>query len=182
MPFKKVLLELEFAICFLKRNREFKLTSGFEDFQIMKTTQSGFSGYIKDEYTTLKETKDRVLCTKVKCTYEWDSTVRKFPPKYTQIYENILKILLEKFAGDPVKGVYSASVQNTVYEIGDAVLKTHANIKDISFSLPNIHFYHVNFDEFKTNLKNNSEVYFTQDGAHGQIEATIVRYQPKSKM
>lgn len=38
----------------LSRHGQIDLTSGFKELQVMKTTQSGFEGFIKDEFTTLK--------------------------------------------------------------------------------------------------------------------------------
>ena len=37
----------------LTKNGELTLTSGFKELQVLKTTQSGFEGYLRDEYTTL---------------------------------------------------------------------------------------------------------------------------------
>src|SRR5579883_889111 len=46
-----------------------KVRSGIRDLVILKTTGSAFEGYIRDEYTTLKPTKDRIFGTAVKA--EW---------------------------------------------------------------------------------------------------------------
>src|SRR4051794_30908165 len=45
------------------------VTSGIEDLVILKTTGSGFEGYIKDPLTTLPETSDRILATALKATW-----------------------------------------------------------------------------------------------------------------
>jgi hypothetical protein len=54
-------------------------------------------------------------------------------------------------------------------------------VEKITFRLPNIHYYGVDFKDFKTDVVNNGEVFLTFDGAHGQIEATIHR-APKAKL
>ena len=88
---------------------------------------------------------------------------------------------MDIFAGPADTGVYSPSVQQTVHAIGTAVLKRFAQLEAIKFALPNIHFYEVDFDKFRdSNLTNYGEVFFTFDGAHGQIEAEIVR--PKARL
>lgn len=80
------------------------------------------------------------------------------------------------FERESLKGVYSASVQQTIHQIGTAVLERFPLIDSIRFALPNIHFYAVEFNDFKDpSIVNNREVFFTFDGAHGQIEATIQR-------
>ena len=41
------------------------MLSGLRDLVVLKTSGSEFSGFIKDRYTTLQETRDRILCTAV---------------------------------------------------------------------------------------------------------------------
>lgn len=84
--------------------------------------------------------------------------------------------------GDAEKGVYSASVQATIYQIGTQVLKRYPAVEKITFKLPNVHYYLVNFNDFKTTMVNNKEVFFTFDGAHGQIEATVERKRTNAKL
>jgi urate oxidase len=45
------------------------IESGVEDLIVLKTTKSGFVGYIKDQYTTLPETTDRILATSIKANF-----------------------------------------------------------------------------------------------------------------
>lgn len=33
--------------------------------KVLKTTQSGFEGFLRDRFTTLQETKDRCFCTSI---------------------------------------------------------------------------------------------------------------------
>jgi len=151
-----------------------KVSAGFQELTIMKTAQSGFSGFLRDEYTTLQDSHERVMATKIFC--EWEFTNGDIEnTDFTSIYHNIHRITIEKFSGNPQKGTYSASVQHTIYDIGTTVLKLNGNIEKITFKLPNIHYYLVNFNDFKTEEKNNNEVFYTFDGAHGEIEATIER-------
>jgi len=173
----------------LSKSGELSMSSGFKDLQVMKTTQSGFEGYIKDEYTTLKDTHDRILSTKIKCTWKYVNSGKGFHGLsknaqfgYSQIYEEMQRICVSIFAGDPRVGTYSPSVQQTIYDIGMAGLKKFSDIDSVSFILPNIHYYFVDFNQFKTNLKNNLEVFYTFDGAHGFIEGTVDRNPPKAKL
>lgn len=92
-----------------------------------------------------------------------------------------MNVTLRVFAGPPKTGVYSASVQQTIYDIGVEVLKTVKELKNISFELPNIHYYPINFKEFNTPLTNNGEVFLTFEGAAGNIRATIER-KPAAKL
>lgn len=62
------------------------------------------------------------MCTKIRCQWNYySSAVQKSIP-FSRIYESVQRLTLETFAGDPVHGVYSASVQHTMYLIAKAVL------------------------------------------------------------
>lgn len=126
--------------------------------KIMKTTQSGFEGFIVDEYTTLKDTRDRILATEIYCEYAFVDDVDIDSAPFASIAESIKKTTVELFAGPYDVGVYSASVQQTIHQVGNAVLERFPLIKSIKFALPNIHFYAVNFNDFKgSKLENNGE-------------------------
>nr|KAF6378815.1 hypothetical protein mMyoMyo1_009716 [Myotis myotis] len=45
--------------------------SGIKDLKVLKTTQSGFEGFIKDQFTTLPEVKDRCFATQVYCKWRY---------------------------------------------------------------------------------------------------------------
>src|SRR5260221_9881361 len=49
--------------------KDITVTAGIKDLLILKTTDSGFANYIKDQYTTLKETNDRIFSTQ--CDISW---------------------------------------------------------------------------------------------------------------
>ena len=49
------------------------LLSGFYGLTVMKTTESGFVGYPKDRYTTLKETTDRILATDIATKWRYNT-------------------------------------------------------------------------------------------------------------
>ena len=54
----------------VKSDAGLKVSSGIKDLLILKTTDSGFEHYIKEQYTVLKETADRILATQ--CEAEWE--------------------------------------------------------------------------------------------------------------
>jgi urate oxidase len=125
-------------------------------------------------------TGDRILSTKIKC--EWVFGNFNFDrTDFNGIYNTVMAVTMRVFAGPPSTGVYSASVQQTIYDIGVEVLKTVQELQSISFELPNIHYYPVNFKEYNTPLTNNGEVFLTFDGAAGNIRATIER-KPSPKL
>ncbi|KAF4083305.1 hypothetical protein AMELA_G00138460 [Ameiurus melas] len=54
------------------RNANAVIHSGIKDMKVLKTTQSGFEGFLKDRFTTLQEAKDRVFCTSVYARWRYN--------------------------------------------------------------------------------------------------------------
>ena len=138
--------------------------SGVEDLIVLKTTRSGFVGFIKDQYTTLPEASDRIFSTAIKAT--WRYADPKAATRETS--ENIRRSILETFAGHD-----SLSVQHTLYAMGGAVLERFAIVEEISFSLPNIHCLPVDIDRF--GITNGNRIFVPTDEPHGLIEARLAR-------
>ncbi len=141
-----------------------QVESGIEDLLILKSTQSGFEGYVKDQFTTLAETKDRIMATSMKATWLYT----KAPPSYSCANREIVDAMLAEFAGN-----YSPSVQVTLYQMGEAALKAAPEISQVSIAMPNKHCLLVNLSPF--GLQNQNEIFVPTDEPHGQIEGTISR-------
>ena len=43
--------------------------AGLKDYKVLKTTQSGYVGYLRDKYTLLPETEDRIAATSITATW-----------------------------------------------------------------------------------------------------------------
>ena len=138
--------------------------SGVEDLIVMKTTRSGFVGFIKDEYTTLPEATDRIFSTAVKATWRYANV----GAANGEVFQNIRRTILETFAGHD-----SLSVQHTLYAMGEAVLEKFAEVEEISFSLPNIHCLPIDTERF--GIKNGNRIFVPTDEPHGLIEARLAR-------
>ena len=67
----------------------------------------------------------------------------------------------------------SFAVQETMYEMGDAVLKAVGEIARIEIRLPNKHRIPVNLQPF--GLENNNEIFVWTDEPFGDISATVTR-------
>ncbi|HEY6167800.1 MAG TPA: urate oxidase [Verrucomicrobiae bacterium] len=141
-----------------------EIESGIEDLLILKSTQSGFEGFPKCEFTTLPETSDRIFATALKATWTWT----REPADYPAANAAITAALLEPFALN-----YSPSVQVTLFQMGEAALKACPEISRIHLAMPNKHCLLINLKPF--GLDNRNEVFVPTDEPHGQIEATIVR-------
>jgi urate oxidase len=140
------------------------LASGIDGFAFMKSTQSGWEDYLKDPYTTLKETNDRMCATSMVASWKWTAK----PSSYPATNAKILATLLEVFGT-----TYSASVQDSLYRMGEAALSAVPEISEISMACPNMHFIPMNLSAF--GLDNNNDVFLPTDEPHGQIECTVGR-------
>src|SRR5439155_2879709 len=93
------------------------IRSGIDNLIVLKTTGSAFAGYIQDEYTTLKETRDRIFGTAVKA--EWTAKDDSYAVNWQAVRDTILQIFAEHA---------SEGVQHTLYAIGEAILDRVAAI------------------------------------------------------
>jgi len=140
------------------------LASGIDGFTFMKSTQSGWENYVKDSYTTIPPTNDRMCATSMVASWKWSAK----PASYAATNSKILATLLEVFGT-----TYSASVQDSLYRMGEAALAAVPEISEISMACPNMHFILMNLSAF--GLDNNNDVFLPTDEPHGQIECTVGR-------
>ncbi len=138
--------------------------SGIEDLIVLKTTESGFVGFIKDQYTTLPETDDRIFSTAIKATWRHADASDATDETYQAIRHTILKVFADHD---------SLSVQHTLYAIGEAILDRFAAVEEIAFSLPNIHCLPIDMTRF--DQENENRIFVPTDEPHGLIEARLSR-------
>jgi urate oxidase len=141
--------------------------AGVEDMAVMKTANSAFAGFPRDGYTSLADTDDRIMATKVTASWryvpgahDWDAT-----------WERAMATFRGVFAMH-----FSPSVQASIWIIGKAMLEVVTEIDEIRFELPNLH--HWQYDLAQFGLTNDFEVFVATDEPHGLIEATIRRNEP----
>ena len=145
-------------------NVEDRVVSGLTDLVVLKSTGSEFRGYPRDRYTTLPEAKDRVLATAV--TARW---LYALPHgAWAESFAEARRILLETFATK-----HSLALQQTLYAMGEAVLKALPEITEIRLSLPNKHHYVVDLSPFE--IENDNEVFYASDKPYGLIEGSVKR-------
>ena len=141
-----------------------EIESGVEELFILKSTASGFENFLRDEFTTLPETGDRICATKLKATWKF---ARK-PKSYSVTNGKILDAMLATFAKN-----FSPSVQVTLFQMGEAALKVAKEISKVSIAMPNKHCLLINLKPF--GLENKNELFVPTDEPHGQIEGTVTR-------
>lgn len=141
-----------------------RVEAGIDDLTVLKTTDSGWEGFLRDEYTTLPETDDRILATVITANWAYSGTDLDFDGLWSGVRDRILTTFTDH---------YSPSAQNTLYRMGEAVLESYAEVEKIQFSLPNKH--HIPYDLDRFGIDNNNEIFHATREPYGLIEGTIER-------
>jgi urate oxidase len=138
--------------------------AGLTDLVVLKTTGSEFWGFPRDRYTTLAETRDRILATAVTARWrytsldlDWDAT-----------YAGVRTTLLETFAA-----THSLALQQTLYAMGEAVLERFGDVAEVRMSMPNRHHFLQDLSAY--GLDNPDVVYHADDRPYGLIEGVVER-------
>ncbi|KAG0256491.1 hypothetical protein BG011_004482 [Mortierella polycephala] len=160
--------------------RTVEIKSAITGLLVLKTTGSSFEDFVRDEYTTLAEAKDRILSTCVDSTWEFNvtnvqtsalmSTLSQIP--FNQIYDSVREVTCKVFAEDE-----SASVQATLYKMAAQSIENWKWLHRVSYALPNRHFFAVDLSYFRgtKNLAENADVYQPLSDPSGLICATVTR-------
>ncbi|MBW3601782.1 MAG: urate oxidase [Actinobacteria bacterium] len=141
-----------------------RVGAGLEGLVLLKTTGSGFAGFLKDRYTVLEETDDRLLATEVSATWRYASAEADFPA----CRRKARRALVEAFADHD-----SRSLQHTLWAMGQAVLRDCGQVERVSLSLPNRHHFPVDLSPF--GQTNDDEVFVAVDRPYGVIEGAVER-------
>ncbi|NUP53775.1 MAG: urate oxidase [Catenulispora sp.] len=140
------------------------VVSGLKDLVVLNSTDSEFHGFFKDPHTTLPETSDRVLATAVDAAWRHETTT----DGWDESYARARAVLLTAFAD-----TYSYSLQQTLYAMGEQLLRQDPGLGEVRLSLPNRHHFAVDLTPF--GQKNDNEVFYAADRPYGLIEGTLRR-------
>jgi urate oxidase len=138
--------------------------AGVRDLLILKSSHSAFSGFLRDEYTTLGDASDRLLATSLTASWRYRDEDVEFGASWSAVRA----ILLESFADHDSK-----SVQHTLHAMGQAVLDNVDAVAAVRLVMPNKH--HLPVDLSRLGIDQRNEVFVPTDEPYGLIEATLVR-------
>jgi urate oxidase len=141
-----------------------RVESGLRELSLLKTTDSAFAGFVRDEYTTLRETDDRIFATMLSARW----LCGEAPADWDRVHQAARLALMETFARHR-----SLSVQQTLYAMGTAALDACSEIEQITLTMPNKHHLLVNLQPF--GLDNHNEVLVATEEPLGVISATLSR-------
>ena len=136
---------------------------GVEDLVVMKTGRSAFSGFPRDEYTTLPEVRDRIMATKVTASWRHVTEPRDWDARHAELVET----LLATFADHD-----SESVQHSIWRIARAMLEAEPGIEHVTMRLPNLHHWIVDLAPFG---QVSGDIFVATEQPYGLIEATVRR-------
>ena len=140
------------------------IESGIENLQVVKTSGSGFEGYLRDPFTTLRETSDRILATAVQASWLYSDNEIPFAVYWHGVREAILDTFVEH---------ESRSMQYTLHAIAEAVLERYHDIAEIRVAVPSKECRLLDLSAF--GLENNNEVFAPADEPYELIEARVRR-------
>jgi len=140
------------------------VVGGLKDLIILKSTGSEFAGFLSDPYTVLEPTHDRVMATSLVAQWRFTTTEVDWEATYVGVKAQLTK----QFAV-----VQSLALQQTLFEMGRAVLETYPTIAEVRLSAPNRH--HFVYDLSPFGVDNPNEVFHADDRPYGLIQATVAR-------
>ncbi|CAG9099995.1 unnamed protein product [Plutella xylostella] len=155
--------------------------SGLSGLRVLKTTQSAFVDFVQDEYTTLTDAAERIFSTVVEAEWTYESMRSA---DFDDAWLTVKDAILDKFAGPPDTGVYSPSVQHTLYQAEKVVLEKVPEITWVKMTMPNKHYLNIDMSKFPANVTKGDpkhQIYQPTDKPAGLIYAQL-RRRPRSKL
>uniref|UniRef100_A0A1D2A182 Uricase n=1 Tax=Auxenochlorella protothecoides TaxID=3075 RepID=A0A1D2A182_AUXPR len=143
------------------------IQGGVKELKVLKTTQSGYSGFLHDKFTTLPDVPDRIVATSVTATWKYSAP----PPCFDTAFEGVKAGFAAAFYGPPAKGVFSPSVQYTLYRMAQNALSNVPQVESVFLNMPNLHF--LPCTPVLSRFEN--DVYVATSEPHGTIEAVVTR-------
>ncbi len=140
------------------------VVGGVKDLVLLKSTGSEFHGFLKDEFTTLPETTDRIMATSLVATWRFGT----IDVDWEAVYPAVKAIVIREFAT-----LQSLALQQTLWHIGKAVLERFPEIVEMRLSAPNKH--HFDYDLGQFGIENKGEVFIAADRPYGLIQTTVLR-------
>jgi urate oxidase len=145
-----------------------RVGAGIEDLTVLKTTRSAFAGFERDRYTTLADTDDRIMATKITATWGYADVALAGGFDFDAAQGALTERLLATFAEHE-----SPSVQASIWIIGTAMLDAEPAVEWVRMVLPNLHHWRVDLAPF--GLDNPNEIFVSTTEPHGLIDATVRR-------
>lgn len=140
------------------------IEAGLDELEILKTTHSEFADFVRDRFTTLADTHDRILATVLSARWRYSAGA----VDWSACRERVRTAMLATFAAH-----HSLAVQQTLYAMGEAALAACPQVERVALEMPNRH--RLLFDLQRFGLDNPNVIFVPTDEPFGLISATMVR-------
>ena len=144
---------------------EVRLSGGLDELYLLKTTGSAFGGFLKDRFTILPESDDRIIATELDARWRYARMELDFAEERAACRDALVRAFAQHDD--------SRSVQHTLWHMGTAVLEAAPNVEEVALSMPNLH--HVAVDLTYCGIQNDGRVFVVTDKPSGRIEGTVRR-------
>lgn len=156
------------------------LTSSIRTMTVLKTTQSGFEKFLRDEYTLLPDCTERCLSSHVDVWWRYGVVKAGAPaPRpvidFKKVRDNIRAELCRGIFGPAESGVYSESLQATIYDASCLCLSKCGEVSEIDVSTPNVHYLPVVAPLKAVGLEFENDIFQPTSDPSGSITCTVGR-------
>ncbi len=142
---------------------------GLKELVLLKTTGSEFKDFLENSYTLLQPTTDRIMATSLVAKWRFFEPAEGWESiDWEATYAGIKQTMVSVFAS-----LHSLALQQTLYEMGKAVLEAYPFLAEIRMSAPNKH--HFLYDLSPFGVANDNEVFNADDRPYGLIQASVLR-------
>jgi urate oxidase len=153
-------------ICTVCRTRHgVTVESGLTGLPLLKTADSAFRDFARDEFTTLADTDDRIFATRLDARWTYSEATAI---DWNAAFERARTSMIAVFADHK-----SLAVQQTLFAMGKAALEACPQIGRIELSMSNEHRVPVNLEPF--GRSNRNEVFVVTVEPFGLIRAVLER-------
>lgn len=142
-----------------------QVEAGVTGLTVVKTAESAFRDFLRDEFTTLYDADDRIFGTSVEGDWRYAAGSQ---PDWNTAFTKVCRTLVDVFAAHQ-----SRAVQQTLHDMGQAALAACPEVAEISLEMPNQHRIPMDLTPF--GLPNRNEIFITTSEPYGLIRATLRR-------
>jgi urate oxidase len=160
----------ELRTCRVRRTRtSLEVVAGLTGLPLLKTTDSAFKGFPRDEFTTLPETDDRIFATLLEVEWTYSAKAVNDPQfNWNDVHDRLRTAMIDVFADHK-----SLAVQQTLYAMGEATLAECSEVTKIALAMPNQH--RIPFNLAPLGKENKNEIFVTTSEPYGRITAVLER-------
>ena len=112
------------------RNGIVEVASGIQGFRMLRLNGSAFHGFVRDQYTTLPDIRNRPL--HMWLDLEWTYIRAEFAFNQGRVTQAVRKIVYETF-----EGLESGSIQQIIYQTGQKILSEISEIAEVHLEANN---------------------------------------------